>query len=713
MTVGNTGRYESKAADFHISPLTVHELSVVLPETTLPVLSGTGTANAVVALAIPGISKTKTTASDDNGIWQYQLDERLASGEYTVTFTEKIGQYTQSTSSSLLVSCGDTNVTSNPTSTSQAYQTGSTLAPTRKSTPTASPSATPSPSPTPTIIVDTSYLPQLSGTGESEPSQGTPLPTPMPTPPASSGFWGWVVRFFNTLVGGSVLGTNTAQCVYILEPAVSEGFFTSDTSFVPFRQSQLSHTSDGVCEVSSGSTVDITVTKCGRDREGSNPDGITTPVSSIGSNSVTVASTTGFAVQDEALLINLQGSATAFSHVGAYEMVTIAAIEGKTMTMASDILGTYGNETNADLTGQKIVLQRIPHYTDVIVKSGGTLTGGAWNGTSGGVLVFRSTDTLTVEGKITMSQKGYRSGLAFKESSESYCSYGAGYTFPWSDASLPGYVLGDGIEGICGGGGGGLGGGEKDIGWEINKAIEQQFSQAGIDEGVAHQNILNNFANSWKSYSLLVGTGALGGLGGAGGAGGGGGGGGGYGTPGGGGHAMGSVVTYPPEVGKTGGEGVSGRGGFTFHKSQGGGGGGGGTYGQATLARLFMGSAGGAGGCSNQYQVRAGGIIFILGNTVNVSGSIEANGGAEVVIDSCMGGSSGGSILLVGNNIFVTNANGVVAHGGYAGKHTTIQYLYTDNGGGGGEGRIAVYFTDTFSGSTSPSCYQEKISGLP
>ncbi len=55
---------------------------------------------------------------------------------------------------------------------------------------------------------------------------------------------------------------------------------------------------------------------------------------------------------------------------------------------------------------------RVNHYTDVTVQSGGVLSAPAWDGNTGGILVFRASGRLTVEagGLIEATGRGFRGG---------------------------------------------------------------------------------------------------------------------------------------------------------------------------------------------------------------------------------------------------------------------------------------------------------------
>ena len=153
--------------------------------------------------------------------------------------------------------------------------------------------------------------------------------------------------------------------------------------------------------------------------------------------SVTVADfPAGLSAGDEVVLINLQGgsnfpSPTGTSsagvgdtgNVGNYEVLTVKAVNFGTnqLTFSSPITKIYGaTNSNATLTGQKIIVQRIPRYRNATVN--GTLTANAWNGAMGGLLFIKVSGALIVspEGQITMTGKGYRSIGASYATGESY-----------------------------------------------------------------------------------------------------------------------------------------------------------------------------------------------------------------------------------------------------------------------------------------------------
>lgn len=146
----------------------------------------------------------------------------------------------------------------------------------------------------------------------------------------------------------------------------------------------------------------------------------TTGTISAGATTITLSTTpTGLASGDEILIINLQGSTGDNTNVGNCETRKITGIASNTLTLEAALTRTFG-----DSSTQKIMVQRIPNYTDVTVSSGATLTAAAYDGTKNGVLFFRASGTVTVQGTVDMKGKGYRGGNTggTKE------PYSAGYT---------------------------------------------------------------------------------------------------------------------------------------------------------------------------------------------------------------------------------------------------------------------------------------------
>lgn len=127
-----------------------------------------------------------------------------------------------------------------------------------------------------------------------------------------------------------------------------------------------------------------------------------------GARSIIVSSVpNGLSVNDEILIINMEGTSSDYSNVGKYEIKKITGISDKTLTLDSALTNSY------DGTTQDIMIQRVPVYASVNIVQGSTLGVFSWNVETGGVLAFKSTGTVTVNGKVDMSGSGYFGGGSF------------------------------------------------------------------------------------------------------------------------------------------------------------------------------------------------------------------------------------------------------------------------------------------------------------
>ena len=157
---------------------------------------------------------------------------------------------------------------------------------------------------------------------------------------------------------------------------------------------------------------------------------------------------------DEVLLINLQGTSTNYANVGNFETLIIASdVTTNTVTFTANKVKKYGdlssNDSNLGIStsNQRVMLQRLPNYTNFAVKSGVTLTANAWDGIKGGVLAVRASDSADISGTIDMSGKGWHGGLG------AYWYGGAGESYNGGPTSI------DSSSSMSANGGGGGGGG--------------------------------------------------------------------------------------------------------------------------------------------------------------------------------------------------------------------------------------------------------------
>jgi len=128
-----------------------------------------------------------------------------------------------------------------------------------------------------------------------------------------------------------------------------------------------------------------------------------------GDTTITVSDATGFSEDDEILIMQMQNSGG--GEAGTYEFKHISSISGNGITLSSSLDNSYfsGSFDSVDATASQII--RVPQYTTVTIDSGNSITAPAWDGYTGGIVVFRA-ETVTVNsgGIIDVSEKGYRGG---------------------------------------------------------------------------------------------------------------------------------------------------------------------------------------------------------------------------------------------------------------------------------------------------------------
>ncbi len=378
--------------------------------------------------------------------------------------------------------------------------------------------------------------------------------------------------------------------------------------------------------VTLASTQNFNTAILGSNRVG-NPDGVLTVVTANPTGtSISVSDSTGFAANDEILLMNLRGASGDTADVGNYEFLEVASVpNGTTINVIAAIQNSYDGTAFAN---QKVVVQRVPQWTTVTINSGGTLTANAWDGSSGGVLAFMATGTVTVNtgGKIDVTGMGYSGGAGGVadggNNGESY----DGQNGKGGDDGLQGtlgggageeYATRDDTTGTRGGGGGGgstgsigeggAGGGGGGYGGGGGSDTANYISGAGGAGGTTGDSAGGGGCGEDSGTS---GTGGN------------------AGSPGNDGGDCPGVATGG---GLAGSGATTGQGGSAEDTgdSPGGGGGGGGNYGVAALTQLFFGSGGGGGGDSGAVTGNGetggagGGIIFIIADTVDNNATIQ------------------------------------------------------------------------------------------
>lgn len=130
-------------------------------------------------------------------------------------------------------------------------------------------------------------------------------------------------------------------------------------------------------------------------------------------NTVTVSDTTGFAIGDRVLLIQMQGALinttnTAlygdildYGTAGNYELNYICDIDGNTVTLQNTFAKAY------NVSGQ-VQLIRVPVYSNAVVT--GTLLAQTWNGSTGGVIAIEVLSNLTLNANVSVAGRGFQAG---------------------------------------------------------------------------------------------------------------------------------------------------------------------------------------------------------------------------------------------------------------------------------------------------------------
>ena len=122
-----------------------------------------------------------------------------------------------------------------------------------------------------------------------------------------------------------------------------------------------------------------------------------------GQPNLVLSSANDFVVGQEVIIIQMQGNGA-----GSYEFGIISTINANTLTLQDNLKNNY--PIGGTSKGQVI---RIPHYQALSVLSGGIISAHAWDGSTGGVVIFRSNQTVSIEtsASVTTSGKGFSGGI--------------------------------------------------------------------------------------------------------------------------------------------------------------------------------------------------------------------------------------------------------------------------------------------------------------
>ena len=132
------------------------------------------------------------------------------------------------------------------------------------------------------------------------------------------------------------------------------------------------------------------------------------------STTIPVASSTGFAAGDLVMVLQTTGltpepaSGTpgplniGTGAVGRWELARLASVTGTELSLTAPLVHAYA-------AGATQVI-RVPEYTDVTITTGRSIGVTPWDGSTGGVIAFLATGTVSNGGQINASGAGFRGG---------------------------------------------------------------------------------------------------------------------------------------------------------------------------------------------------------------------------------------------------------------------------------------------------------------
>ncbi len=134
-----------------------------------------------------------------------------------------------------------------------------------------------------------------------------------------------------------------------------------------------------------------------------------------GQNFVTISNTTGFASGDLVMVWQTaqstsENTSTASEATdltsrpaGRWEFARITGLTATKLTFSSTLKFAYSSP------GAQAI--KVPEYTSVTINAAGSIVASPWDGTSGGIVVFLATGTVTNNGTVSSAGRGFRGGI--------------------------------------------------------------------------------------------------------------------------------------------------------------------------------------------------------------------------------------------------------------------------------------------------------------
>jgi len=135
-------------------------------------------------------------------------------------------------------------------------------------------------------------------------------------------------------------------------------------------------------------------------------------VSVIAGTNLTVSSTAGFNLGDKIMIVQMKGAGittsntvnygdiTSYNDCGHFEFNYVSGIAGNIITLQSNLVKTY------TVPSGEVQIVNVPFYCDVTIID--TLKAQPWDGATGGILIFESGGTVTMNADIYVSGAGFR-----------------------------------------------------------------------------------------------------------------------------------------------------------------------------------------------------------------------------------------------------------------------------------------------------------------
>lgn len=389
------------------------------------------------------------------------------------------------------------------------------------------------------------------------------------------------------------------------------------------------------------------------------------------------------------------GAISGYNNAGRYEFVTVGGVSGNTINLDTSATSICAGGLRYSYTSSaKVQVVRVPQYSTLTINAGASIVPAAWDGQKGGVVAIHAQSTVTLNGSIDASGRGFRGGTVHQSAvtygQTSYRSTSANLGGEKGEGIAGSQVAYDSLNGRYGRGAPANGGGGGDN------------HNTGGGGGANGSN-----GNTWTGQGIKDPT---------------------YNT-------AWSLDPNNTNMNSSGG----GRGGYSFSNNDqnatnrapgatqwGGdnrrevGGLGGRPLANDPTGRLFLGGGGGAGDNNDNTGGsggNGGGLIYVIANTVAGTGTIlanGANGGDSGTLDAAGGAGGGGSVVVKATTL---SSITIQANGGTGGTQTGSGTAEAEGpGGGGGGGYIATSggtVTQSANGGVNGTTTSTQLSEFP